>query len=352
MASTEFAAGSAFAAQIWSKQLTRETASKMFFKRLMSASMDMPIKFLRDLIRSPGEKIFHDLLVDDRAPGRTGDAQLRSFESAMVFYQDSLLIDQLRKGVEFRGMSQQRVVHDLRAQARSVLSSWWARVFDITMFAYLAGTTGTVAGNPECMLNFFPGGTFAGNSMRSPDADHTYDPSSTQTLVVIDNTIEMAKTVNPKIEPFNIEGGNYYAYIMHPYAATALRTATANNTWTNIQQYANVRGATNPIFSGALGVYNGTILYESEYIPRNSAGGSNPDTQNLFLGKNAGAFALGNAWGAGVSSPGMFRWAEDTWDYGNVMGIGATAIFGIQANQWNSDRHGCIVVTTDDQAHT
>ena len=351
MASTEFAKDSAQAVQIWSKQLTRETLSKMFFKRFVGTSQNSIIRFHRDLVRGPGELIKHDLRIDDRSPGREGDAQLRGFETALTFYQDSLYINQLRKAHEFRGMSQQRTVHDLRAEARDSLSSWWARMFDSTMFAYLAGTAGLVANNPECMLNYFPGGSFAGNSLRAPDSDHVYDPSATQTLAVIDVAVEIAKTVNPRVEPVNIEGQNYYVYVMHPYSVTNLRTSLSTTavSWTTIQQHAGPRGSKNPIFTGALGVYNGVILYESEFIPRDAA---TPYTHNLLLGANAGSFALGNAWGAGTSSPGMFKWTEDMWDYDNIKGVGSSAIFGIQANQWNSDRHGCVVVQTDDAANS
>jgi hypothetical protein len=39
-----------------------------------------------------------------------------------------------------------------------------------------------------------------------------------------------------------------------------------NSTWRNAQQYANIRGEDNPIFSGALGVYDGVIVHEHEGI--------------------------------------------------------------------------------------
>jgi len=350
MASTEFGNASVHNVLRWSQQLTRETLDKTFFKRFAGTKKDSIIRVHTDLVKDAGDTIKHDLRTQDRTDGRHGDSELSGFETALTFYQDSLKIDQLRKAHESRGMSRQRTVHDLRAEARESLSTWWAWVFDSLMFAYLSGYVGTVAANPECCLEVYGSGGFAGNTVRAPDAAHKYDPSATQILAHIDGAKEKAKTVNPRVEPTMVGGKPYYVYVMHPYSATKLRTtvsASAVN-WSTVQQEVGPRDASNPIFTGALGIYNGVVLHESEFIPRV---GATPYTKNVFLGANAGAFALGNSRGGGTSTPGMFKWTEETRDHGNVQSIGSSCIFGIQGNQFNSARHGVIVVETDDVAN-
>jgi hypothetical protein len=117
-----------------------------------------------------------------------------------------------------------------------------------------------------------------------------------------------------------------------------------------IQEYVGPKTAKNPIFTGALGIYNGVILYESEFIPRASA-----TTYNVFLGRSAMSFAMGNAHknhrGAGKKGQ-FFSWRERLDDYDNIMGIGTAAIWGMQANIYNGARLGTITLDTNCAAHT
>ena len=344
MASTEFAAGSEQAVIRWSRSLARETLGKTYFKRFCGTSQNSIIRVHTDLTKAPGDTVRYDLRVQDRTDGRHGDSELAGFETPLTFYQESVLVDQLRKAHECRGMSQQRTVHDLRVEARDSLSTWWSWVFDSLMFAYLAGYTGTVAANPECCLPVYGAGGFAGNTVTAPTGVYEYDVTSVMTLAAIDQAVSVAKTVNPRIEPTIVEGQPWYVVVLHPYSVRELRQSTTEHSWTTIQQNAGVRGSKNPIFHGALGTYNQCVLHESEFIPRDAV---NPETKNLLLGANAGAFALGNAYGAGTSSPGMFKWTEDVRDYENIKGVGSSCIFGIQGNIFNSLFHGRMVIASD-----
>jgi len=347
MASTEFANGDAQSVLRWSASLTRETLGKTFFKRFTGTSANSIIRVHTDLQKGAGDTVKYDLRTQDRTDGRHGDAEMNGFETALTFYQDSLKIDQLRKAHEYRGMSQQRTVHDLRAEARDSLSTWWAWVLDSLMFAYLAGLVGDVASNPECCLPVYGTGGFAGNTVNAPDSDHLYDPSATAILAHIDQLVYQAKTINPRVEPTMVGGKPYYVLVLHPITVKALRTAVSASavSWTTIQQEVGPRDLSNPIFTGAMGMYNGCVIHESEFVPRQAA---EPETWNMLLGANAGSFALGNAHGGGVSTPGMFKWNEQIDDYTNKKGIGTSCIFGMQGNLWNSKRHGVIVYKVDD----
>jgi N4-gp56 family major capsid protein len=345
MASIEFASGSDQAVSRWSTSLARETLGKTYFKRFAGTSQSSIIRVHTDLVRGAGDVIKYDLRVQDRTDGRHGDQELRGFESPLTFYQEELKIGQLRKAHEFRGESQQRTVHDLRREARDSLSTWWAWVFDSLMFAYLSGYVGTVAENPECCLPVYGTSGFAGNTVTAPDAAHKYDPSATMLLAHIDALIEKAKTINPRVEPTMVGGKPYYALVLHPYSMRALIQQSGG--FRTVLQEVGPRDASNPLFTGSPGIYRGVVMHESEFIPRASV-----QTYNVFLGANAGTFALGNAWGAGTSKPGMFKWVEETADYGNMKGVGSTCIFGINGNVFNSKRHGSITYISDDVVAT
>jgi N4-gp56 family major capsid protein len=174
-------------------------------------------------------------------------------------------------------------------------------------------------------------------------------------LADIDYAKEKAKTLTPPIKMVNIDGGMYYVVVLHSYSVTDLRLDIANSAytdWPTIQTYANKRGLNNPIFTGALGVYNGCILYESTRIFSPVAN----VRRNLFLGAQAGVYAMGGAYDAiersRVGKDNMMSWYEEIDDFGNEKGISVGAIFGINKSVFNSNDYGLITIPSYSVAHT
>lgn len=355
MAATEFASGGSFAVQRWAKQLAREALDASDFKKFAGKGPNSPIQILMDLENQPGELIRYDVLYQNRGDGVQGDTTLEGYEEALEFYQDSLYIDQLRHAHNFRKMSQQRSVHDLRKLGRESLATWYGWKLSTMMYAYLAGVAGD---DTESASGTIGSSGFAGNALQVPDANHHLNKTgSTMSLAFIDTLVAWAKTTNPRIRPIMIDGGRYYVLVLHPYSVYELRTETGAAGWTQIQQNANQRGNSNPIFSGALGMYNGVVIHESEYIPHavNAGAWSGAvanDTANLFLGAQAGVFAMGNAYDKVDQSSngggGYFKWVEQVNDYGNNKGVGVAGCFGIKPSVFNSARFGMIRLTTTD----
>jgi hypothetical protein len=78
-----------------------------------------------------------------------------------------------------------------------------------------------------------------------------------------------------------------------------LRTQTNTGDWLDIQKAAMSGGdiETNPIFSGALGVYNGVVMHEWTRLP-NGIGANSATTRRAVF---CGAQAVSLAWGQGYS---------------------------------------------------
>lgn len=348
MAVTEFGSASAQAVKRWSAELAHEAIGQTWFKRLLGEGQDACIMHLKDLERAAGDQIKFDVRYQDRSAGVQGDAKLEGFESALEFYQDTINIDQLRQAHAFRGMTQQRTVHDLRREGRKSLADWFSRVFDGLMMSYLAGIAGT---GRENVSNILGGSGFAGNALQTPDTAHLIDVDADFTLPLLDQAIAKAKTINPRIRPIMVDGQPKYVAILHPYAVFQMKTQSSGNNWNIIHQRASERSGSNPIYTGALGEYNGVVIHESEYIPVSvgtAEGDGSGDVHNLFLGAGAGAFAMGSAWDKQSSGGTYFKYVEDKRDYDNEKGIAGSACFGIKKCRFNSTDFGVIRIDTQD----
>lgn len=356
MAITAFGTNDSQTVKIWSSLTFREALKQTMFNKFIGSGKKAIIQRLTELENSAGDNIKYDLLMQMGNAGITGDNRMRGNEEALTYYQDNVTIDQLRNAHAFRRMSQQRTLHDLRMDAKANLSDWFADRMDTYMFNCLCGNTSH---------NF-------GQAATAPDSDHyivSGDVTNTGTIATDEGNIgsndqiqladldfakEKAKTLSPLIRPVMIDGGEYYVVVVHPYSTTDIRLDVANSaytSWPDIQMYANKRGLKNPIFDGSLGVYNGMILYESTriYSPVTSV------RRNLFLGAQAGVFAVGNAYSKlqqnRVGKENLMSWYEDSDDYGNENGIAVGCVFGMKKAVFNSDDYGVIVISSYSAAH-
>ena len=361
MAVTAFGTNDDQTVKIWSSLTMREALKSTMMYKIMGTDKRAVVQKLTNLEKSAGDVIKYDLLMQMTGAGVVGDNRMRDNEEALVYYQDSITIDQLRNAHAFRRMSQQRTLHDMRMDAKSNLADWFSGKFDTYGFKELCGDTS--------FTSFV-------NTPTDPDSDHyilSGDVSHTGTIVTDEGSLgtndqiqladldfakESAKTLTPPIRAANYDGGEYYVVILHPYSATDIRLDVANSAyidWPTIQMYANKRGLKNPVFTGALGVYNGMILMESTYLPAFDGAASNTVRRNLFLGSQAGAFALGNAYDGiekeRVGKDNIMSWYEQTDDYGNEKGISVGSIFGIKSTLFNSKDFARIIISSYSASH-
>jgi len=356
MAMTEFGVNDDQAVKLFSKMTFREAIRGTLFNKFTGKTKQSIITRHTDMEKSAGDTVKYDLLEQTSGAGVEGNNWMKGNEAPLTYYQDSVQINQLRQAHQFDQMSQQRTLHNMRQDAKENLSDWWANTLDTYMFRYLCGDT-TIS--------------FAGNSGFVPDSDHyivcgdvshtgaiATDESSLGSndqvdLMDLDYAKEKARTISPMIRPAKIDGSEYYVVVLHDYSLTDLRVSSNDSAtikWSEIQQYANVRGLKNPIFSGSNGVYNKTIIYDSNriYNPTGSV------RRNLFLGAQAGAFAVGSAYKnrqrERLGNLPM-SWAEDIDDFGDKEGISAGMIFGIKATRYNSKNYGCMVMTAYAASH-
>lgn len=362
MAQTTFAVGHPLAVSVWSKDLAAEAFRQTFIGKFIGEGEMSLITEKTDLKKSAGDNITCGLNIQLQGDGVQGDATLEGSEEALLFYDDNLRVDQLRHASRIKGrMTEQRVPYNLRRISRDRLADWWARRMDTAFFNQICGNTAQTdtkfTGNNAVIAPSTNRIIRAGNQA-TDQALTTSDRFDLTYIDVARNYAETASTqasTGPVIRPITMEGEDYYVMFLHDDQVFDLRTNTSTGQWQDIQKSAAMGGdiGDNPIFTGALGIYNGVILHKASRVTlgvNSSTGLAVANTRRAVLcGAQAAVIAFGSENGAT-----RFTWVEETFDYGNQFGVSAGAIWGLKKTKYipednsatNAEDFGTIVVST------
>lgn len=354
MATTLYTTGNQLAVKLWAKKLFEEALKQTYFSRFMGSGTDNVVQLKNETAKGPGDRITIGLRMQLSGAGIQGDNTLEANEEALTTYTDNVFIDQLRHAVRSAGkMSEQRVTFEVREEARMGLQDWWADRLDTSFFNQIAGNTAQsdtrYTGNQVAVAPDTAHKKFV-NSNELTDA--SISTTSLFTLSVIDKAVEAAVTASPLIRPIKYQGQNMYVAFLHPVQVTDMRTSTSTGQWLDIQKAAMTGGRVddNPIFTGALGVYNNVVLHSAFRVPQAvnaSTGLAIASTRRAVL---CGAQAAVMAYGQN-NQDGEMTWVEELFDYGNQLGVSAGLIFGIKKMVFNSADFGTITLPTYAATH-
>lgn len=311
MAVTEYGVNDALAVKLWAKKLAVEVLKETEIADYMGEDDNSLWQIKTETQKGPGDKITHGLRMQLSGPGVQGDGTLEGNEEQLTTYSDAIYIDQLRHAVRSGGkMSEQRVPFSVRQEALSGLKDWWVDRLAVSAFNQLCGNTGVsdtrYTGNQAAVAPTATTNWIYSSADHSTEA--TLDSSDVMDLSVIDRCITMAETNSPAIRPIMIRGVKHYVLFVHPYQAYNLRVNTSTGQWLDIQKAAMQGGeiTKNPIFSGALGMYNNTIIRKDTRIPSYYA----LTRRAAFCGAQALCISFGQD-----NGPGKFSWVEELFDW-------------------------------------
>lgn len=352
MALTSYGVNHALAVKLWSKKLDVEVLKETEIANYMGEDSNSLLQIKTETQKSAGDKVTFGLRMQLTGSGVSGDNTLEGNEEELSTYADAVYIDQLRHAVRSNGKaSEQRVHFSVRQEALDGLKDWWTDRIATIIFNQLAGNTAATdlryTGNqvtitPEATHQIWAG---------AATTDATITSADTITLRDIDRLKESAETLSPGMRPIMVEGQKMYVLFIHPYQAFNLRVSAASaGSWFDIQKAAlTAKGdSKNPIFSGALGIYNGTVIKVDTRVPYGCTTTTAITTTRraIFCGAQAGVVAFGKD-----NGPNRFGWVEKKFDYDNQLGVSSNAIFGVKKVQFNSKDFGVIVLTTYAAAH-
>lgn len=319
---------------LWSADLYMQADKQTFFHRLEGEpGSGMPVIRVDDLTKEPGDSIKTDIALKLTGSGQTGDTSLlEGNEEKLIIRQASFSVDSLQHAVRWSKKAHVLITHNLRDLAKDELARWYAGQVDNRIFNELTGQTGF---STIPTKNKWAAGTA---TSRATVAD-----TATGGRLTLDDISRAKAYFQTEIqgEPIKLEDGQeIFGMVIHPYSA--LNVKLDDTKWAQAQREAQMRGQDNPLFTGALGMWDGVVLYESSRVPR-SLNGNTPDimvADNVFFGANA----ITRGWAYYPD------WTEQEFSYGQEHGIASWGILGQRTNIFDLNATETTGDATDDTA--
>ncbi len=352
MAFPTFGVNDANAVKHWSKILSHSARETTSISPLMGEDENSIIQLKTETNKNKGDSVTFSLLARLSADGFSEGETAQGNAEAMTLYSQAALINEI--GTTCAPPSQhsidhQRIPFNLRDEAKGLLGLWFGERWATWFFNQACGYTPAVDGK---FIGF--NATAAPTSDRhiwagSATTDQGLTSSDTFTLDLIDKAVEQAVVGAPMVRPVRLGGEDMYCMYLHPYQVTSLRTNTSTGQWLDIQKacLAGGKDSKSPIFTGALGVYNGVVLRRSQDVTL-GANSSTPTTSvaNVRRAVLLGAQAVVMGFGTGKASPTKYRWSEELIDHKRKLEVGGWSYAGMKKCKFNSADFGTIVVST------
>ncbi|MEW6776186.1 MAG: N4-gp56 family major capsid protein [Bdellovibrionota bacterium] len=362
MATTRFTTNSNETVKLWAKRTIEEALRQSVVGLLKGKDEDAFIQIVTEANKDKGDRVRNTLVAQFTGEGKQGSETLKGDEESLTTYTQDLVLDQQRHAFKFeQGISAQRVSFDQKEVGRRRLSDWWADRISQAALLQLAGYTGTDITGTKRTGN---------NTASAPDANHIIrggaaandescnDSNEAPTLALIDQCVAKAEAFSladgngAPIRPGNFMGEMAYAFICHPYFWYEMKRQTGTGEFVDLTKaFYQGSKAENPLVKGSLkgktrvvGYYNGVYILTDPRCPKGVHSSTGAPVSNTRRGVFLGAQSAWMGFGVGFDDEKM-RWNEEEDDYGNLLGLAATSVWGLIKSRYNAIDFGSIVVT-------
>lgn len=305
--------------KVWAKKVWHEGVKDSYFDKFTAMDGSNVVHQNKDLTNVKGDSVVFGLMMNLTGSGVEGNRQkLSGAEDTLNIYDFTVQTQLVRNAVSRFEADDQKSQYDMLKEIKVVLKQWLSDWLDNKLISKLSY-------NPSNGEVLYASAAGTQSSITANDK---------LTTSIISRAKRKAMMHAPKVQPIKVDGMDKYIMLVHPWAARDLKD---DPKWLAAQQNANIRGSKNPIFTGALGEYDGVILYEYERVQTGNIGASSANVcQNLLLGKQAACFA--------VARPA--KHIEQTDDYGNIAGNGIAFYGAVEKTKFNGLDYGIINVMT------
>lgn len=358
---TNYGTNDALAVKLWSRRLDHEALKYTDIGPLMGNTANSIIHMKNEMSKGPGDQVTYGLRMQLAGAGFTENQLAEGNGEALTTYSDAIKINELGNvvGVKSRySIDQQRVPFNLREEAKDALRDWYAKRFSVSFFNQVAGNT-VITDVRFTGLN----ATIAAATTRiirqnGRASDDLLVAGDEATLDLIDTAKVIATTATPPIRPVTFSGGTLngrrdfnstltdkYVVYFHPYQINQLRKNTSSGQWMDIQKAMWMgHGRANPIYTGAIGEYNGAVIRSSFDVTQGVSATTTvaPNARRaVFLGGQAAMMGFGQD-----NAPNKYRWNEELFDHKRRLEVSAWTIHGLKKTTYNSVDYGVIVIAT------
>lgn len=321
--------------QQWDDEFFREYIHDGRFKELMGTGESSIIQVKEDLSKKAGDSVTYALVNRLTNAATTGTATLEGNEEDLTSRSFRVYVDKRRNAVRVPEMEEQKSAIGLRSAARPMLMDWImedSRELYLTALGSLNGTafvnrTATIGDAwlvdnvDRTVFGAYAAGGSAGGTDLSADLAQLDTTADLFTQTALDAMILRAKACNPKIRPVRDPGNGkrYYVALANPYAFKNLRDSID----TEVLALTNVEMQASKLFEGGDLLWNGCIVKEIDNVPiyPNIGASATTEVTPVYL---MGAQAIAHAICKRPKS------VEETFDYGDKVGVAVEHIIGIR----------------------
>jgi len=331
---------------LWNSEFFSEYVRTNQFARYMGTSMSSMIQLKDDLTRKNGDSVVFPTVRRLVGAGVTGNTVLEGNEEILNARSLKLTVGVIRHAVASSDWDEQKSIIDLLQAGRDALMTWALEKIRNDIISGL----GAITANADVSLTYAAATAGQRNTYLVNNADRILFGAAVANavsgvfataLATIDNTADKmtcailslakrrARVASPHIRPIKVNDDEEWFVVFMP--SLPFRDLRADPVMIAAQQYANVRGADNPLFTSGDLVWDGMIIREIPELPvllTTDTGGSTIDVAATYL---CGAQALGVAWAQRTKS------TTNTRDYGFMHGVGIQEIRGIGKLRFGTD---------------
>lgn len=339
MAGTGISTSSGLTVKQWKDQAFVEYLSLLVLSKYMGADENAMIQVSEELVKGKGDKIVFSLISALSGQGIQGDSTLEGNEEELLAYDQSVTVDLFRNAVKLKGkMSEKRYPWSIWAKGKPALNNWKSQFDEDRAFAKMGSIDGVLYGSATesqkdtWLANNNDRVIFGAVTTNNASNDHSAALLNVDSTTDVLNTAHlslckrMAKMARPRIRPLKVPNGpstEVYVYFAHPYTVRSLK---ADSAFSNAQQNGMPRGLDNPLFTGAIGMWDGIVVVETDKVAvlDNVGNGSIDVAQNFLCGAQALLWAMGGVEGDRLG------FVEETFDYGNQKGVAIESIYEVE----------------------
>jgi N4-gp56 family major capsid protein len=330
MSITEILTSDPITKKLWNEKLFREASKESYFDKFMNADPNSIVYLKDDFMKSKGDAVTYALTPLLNGNWVASGGTLKGNEENLRFFDYTQILDSERTAVAYRAdMTEQRPAFELVDEIVRSVKIVAAQRIDELLFDALS--------TDPTRVFYLDSGSLIQTTTTEATAISALDANASKIdPKLISAAKAFAKTGGRRqefpIRPVMIEGQPHYVLLVHPEVTNDLKQ---NATYSQANREARERSLTNPLFSNAIGVWDGVVVHESEFVETAEDGGAGSVSYaKCFL---LGAQALCWSWGR----DGM-EMIMDKDDYNERIGIGAKLTRAVGKPKFDGKDYGAI----------